>query len=118
MDKILIVEEDTGVRDAYKRQLGDRVQALYAEDLDAASDLFSANRDIVLITVSGRPPAKDKEMHAEDFIRRVRKTFSGPIVTTSFFADRRRAAREAGADHHAEKGALPTKIFELLKIEL
>lgn len=116
MDKVLIVEEDEGLRKSYMRNLGDRVQALYAEDLDAAWKLFAENRDIALVAVSGNPPGR--QMKAEDFILRARRTFSGPIVTTSFFSDRRRAAREAGADHHAEKSALPKKIFELLRIEL
>lgn len=110
--KILIIEDETVVLEAYRRVLEDEgLTVLTATTLLEALDLVEAHPDIALVAVDGCFPRAEGESpypepgrpcSGEKFI--VNARFKGPIIACSSEESFNRRMRSAGATHVSVKG--------------
>lgn len=114
MNKILIVDDDGGVRDGLSALLGERYDVVLASNGREAIDRLEGN-GIDLIVLDLVMPRLD----GEGALREIRgRGLRMPVIVVSTTGDRLAAAEALGADGHLRKpfdiAALEAKIDRLL----
>lgn len=110
--KILIVEDRQFYHELWSRSLGDKVLILGAYTIEEAEALFAANPELALIVMDACVPGDWPT--TLPLVRKIRETFSGPMIAVSSESAYRRKLMERGCDHESDKDDLPQKILEIL----
>jgi DNA-binding NarL/FixJ family response regulator len=112
LKKVLIVEDSQGYQRDYARALTGKVEILAALTIDDAEDLFVENPDISAIVMDACVPGDDPT--TPPLVRKIRETFTGPMIAASSDWDYRQELVAAGCDHEVPKGRVPAKLIEVL----
>jgi CheY-like chemotaxis protein len=112
--KVLIIEDEPYRQKWWKEDLESKVEVLSALTIQQAEELFAGNPDVALIVMdaclSGRSP--DTIL----LVKKIRQTFSGPMIAASGNPEYRELLCEAGCDHSCEKYKVPKKVLEILAL--
>ena len=100
-----------------KRELDEKVEVLWASNLEDGEKLFTENQDIVLVVMDACVPG-DKPT-SMSLVRKIREGgFTKPIIAKSSLGSYRNKLLEAGASHEAEDiFDIPSLVMELLEIK-
>ncbi len=112
--KVLIVEDDAGVRLRYREACPAGTEVLEADNLDMAIKLFlehEATTDVII--VDGCVPGD--EINTLPFIRSARRRgYGGTMIAASSSSLYREQMVAAGCDGQSDKRSLPTLLPALL----
>lgn len=114
LPKVLIIEDERGRQLDYAEALSDKVQILEARSVEEGEQLFAENPDVALIIMDACVPGD--EPTTLPLTRRIRETFTGPMVAASSDFYYRRQLMGAGCDHESRKDFVPEKVVELLNL--
>ena len=93
--------------------IGIEIEYLRAETIEEGFMLYNENPDVDLIVVDACVPGHDP--NTMEFVKAVRKTFSGPMIATSSDPNFRKLLLKAGCDVECEdKFIVPQKIKTIL----
>lgn len=110
--KVLVVEDEEYLHGSWHRELGSQVVLVSALSIKEAEEKFAANPDIDAIVmdacVSGDSPT------TPPLVRKLRETFTGPMIAISSLESYRWQLVQAGCDHESTKDSLPQKLLEVL----
>lgn len=112
MKKILIVEDDQNWSGIIRRGLGDKVLVIQAFTTEEAETVFQKNPDLALILMDACVPGD--RPNTMFLVKKMRKTFSGPIIAISSLSEYRQELIKAGCDHEVEKAKAAQKVLELV----
>ncbi len=110
--KVLIVEDRGDYQEKYRMRLGEKVLLLQAKDLQTGERLFLENPDIVLVVMDACVPGV--EPNSVPLIRKVRKTFNGPMIAASMDPSYRRLLVEQGCSHQSPKDDVSFLVCQIL----
>lgn len=112
MKTVLIIEESCEIQQMYFAQLAGKIVLIPATTLLKAVGLFRNNLDAIAIA------GKFWGEHYDPIptIKAFRRSFTGPIITTSFMPELQKAMMEAGCDYQCEKVNLPAFLVQLLEL--
>lgn len=113
--KVLIVEDSFHLQRFYRDVLNDRYTILQAYSVEHGEMLFSKHPDVAAIVMDACVPGHKPT--TPPFVRRIRRSYSGPIIAASGDDTFQKALLDAGCDHRAFKHAVPGKLAELLDLD-
>lgn len=113
---ILMVEDDDEYITRTQRILGDAVEVLGAQTLDAGRALFEEHKDrLALILMDACVPGDDP--NAMWLVQQIRESgFTKPIIAISGMADYRQMLIRAGASDECPKIDAPEKVRQVLQL--
>ncbi len=100
--KVLIVEDDPVYQDMYARRLQGKVEILRAMTLEDGELLFAENPDVALVVMDACVPGQ--KLNSIPLVRKIRKTFKGPILAASSDPYCCLDLTNAGCSHQVEEG--------------
>ncbi len=112
MKKVLIVEDEQSFNCYYRGRLSERVNLTIIDNLKDVEDFINKNPDIDLITMDGNIIGGTTVA----LVRKIRATFKGLIVATSFNPDLQKELLSAGCDYKVDKADLPKAVVRLLDL--
>ena len=114
LPKVLVVEDDEYNRVKLRRSLKNRVILLEADSLKKGGQLFRANPDVALVVMDAC--VDDSLIDSEPLVRKIRKTFKGPMIASSSLPEYQELLLKAGCDHQASRREVPALVRRLLKL--
>lgn len=114
LKKVLLVEDDSVWLEFIGRGLGDKVVLLLASTIEKAEKMFNEHPDINLIIMDACVPGDTPT--TQPLIRKIRETFSGPMLAISSIGPYRKQLLAAGCDYECEKPGASKKALEILGI--
>ena len=112
MKKVLVVEDDQHWSGIIRRGFGDKVLVVQAFTVEEAETVFQENPDLAAILMDACVPGDDP--NTMWLVKKMRKTFTGPIIAISSNTDYRKELIQSGCDHEAEKDQVVQKVLELV----
>ena len=112
LKKVLVVEDNQEWSSLIRRGLGDKVLVVQAFTMEEAEAVFERHPDLAVILMDACVPG-DKP-NTMGLVRKMRKTFKGPIVAISNYDKYREELMRAGCDYEAEKDDVAKKVLELV----
>lgn len=112
MKKVLIVEDTERLHRQWREELGNEIELISAYSIGEAERLFAANPDITAIVMDACVPGSTP--NTQPLVRKIRETFTGPIIATSGAAFYREGLLQAGCSHEASKNDVPKMVCEVL----
>lgn len=111
--KVLIIEDSPELQNDFAQKLSGKVKVLQALTLPQAEEIFSKNPDIDLIASDGLVPVEIPP--TIELIKKIRQTYTGPIIAMSSTPKLREELMQAGCSHNcARKKELPRMILKIL----
>lgn len=110
--KVLVVEDDKEWQEIFTEDLEDKVTFLKAFTVDEAEELFTANPDINAAVVDACVPGHSPT--TPPLVRKIRETFTGPMIAVSSIDSYRDELVEAGCSHQCSKEELSKLLPRLL----
>ena len=111
--KVLIIEDSPDLQDSFAQELNGEVEILQALAIPQAEEVFSKNPDIDLIASDGLVP--DEISATIDLIKKIRQTYTGPIIAMSSTPKLREELMRAGCNYDCKrKKELPRMILKIL----
>ena len=114
--KLLIVEDDHSLQEAWKRAIedyfGSEIILFQATTIPDAQKLWDENPDIDVIAMDACVPGC--EPNTIPLVEHIKGMFKGTMITISGSADYRKLLMEAGCDVECEKSKLPQTLKRLL----
>ena len=111
--KVLVIDSDIVFQYALKSlllsKLGNNLKVLQAFTIPEAERLFKENSDVDIIVVDNRVSGPQED--TVRLVKKIRRSYQGPIVADSFWPDSRKILVEAGCSHEISKFG----VFYLLK---
>lgn len=112
--KVLVVDDMDWVHEILEMELDGKVTLLKALTLERGQELFYANPDICVVVIDACVPGHSP--NSQWLIRKIRKTFKGPMVAISSSPIYRKELLLAGCNYESEKADLSKKLMEILNI--
>jgi len=112
--RVLIVEDDPVLQMLWEDDLGSKVEVLSALTIQQAEELFANNPDVALVVMDAC--LYDSGIDTIPLVRKIRKTFHGPMISSSGNPKYQKLLREAGCDHSCKKREVPEKVLEILAL--
>ena len=112
--KILMVEDEDSLHKMVEEALGDRVAFLKALTLKEGQKLFRANPDIFIVVMDACVPGNSP--NSQYLVRKIRETFSGPMIATSSVPAYREELLAAGCDYECPKESIPKMVLDLIDV--
>ncbi len=112
MKKILVVDNEDFFHEVIKKGLGGKVTIFSAFSIKEAEEVFAANSDLCVIVMDACVPGHSPT--TPPLVRKIRESFSGPIIATSSSPAYRQELMRVGCDHESTKLKLPEKIIAIL----
>lgn len=113
--KVLVVEDDEVWQEIFTEKLEDEVTFLKAFTVKEAEELFAANPNIDVAVIDACVPG-DRPT-TPPLVRKIRETFTGPMIAVSSMDTYRDKLVEAGCSHQCSKEKLPELLPALLRLE-
>ncbi|HWQ99763.1 MAG TPA: response regulator [Candidatus Methylomirabilis sp.] len=110
--KVLIVEDSFPLQRFYREVLNEKYTILQAYSVDHGEQLFRKHPDVAAIVMDACVPGHKPT--TPPLVRRIRKSYHGPIIAASSDDDFQDALISAGCNHRAFKHTVPDKLAELL----
>lgn len=111
--KVLMVDDANWVHLRLERELADKgITLLKALTLEEGQKLFNNNPDVCAVIMD--PCVPGDSPNSQGLVKKIRKTFTGPIIADSFISSHRRELLKAGCSHESEKYFLSEKLLEIL----
>ena len=114
LKKVLIVEDDESYHEEWVQALKEKVESIHAYSVEEGERLFESNPDIALVIMDACVPGDSPT--TESLVKKIRQSFSGPIIAASSVSDYRKILMQAGCDHESRKHEVPFKVAELLSL--
>lgn len=111
---VFIIEDDADCQRLYAMELEERVTIISAESLAEANSKWEQNNEKVALVVVDACVDNRNYPDSQPFIRKIRETFSGPIIAASSSSVFRQDLLQAGCSHEARKVEAPAKVLDLL----
>lgn len=116
--KILIIEDDESLMEAYEMAL-EPIPLVLAKNIEAAQQAFREhNGEFTVIFVDGSVPKNNRSLEmgdTEDLVREFRKTYLGSMIATSSRPDHRARLKIAGCNDECAKEYVPIKAREITR---
>ncbi|OHA66245.1 MAG: hypothetical protein A3D63_01230 [Candidatus Wildermuthbacteria bacterium RIFCSPHIGHO2_02_FULL_49_17] len=112
--KVLVVEDDQYWSGIIRRGLKGKVLVAQAFTTEEAEAVFQESPDLAVILMDACVPGDDP--NTMWLVRKMRETFTGPIIAISSNSDYRKELIQAGCDHEAEKTEAAQKVLELVGV--
>lgn len=112
--KVLIVEDVELYQKRYAQMLKGKVELLQALDLKDGKRLFLENPDISLVVMDAC--ISEDTPNSIPLVKKIRETFTGPIIAASADPSYRKFLVDAGCSHQAPKADVPSLICTILGI--
>lgn len=110
---IFIVEDSATYQSQYAAALKQQVVIVAARSLKEAHENWGSIQQVALVVMDGCVDSRHY-LDSQPLVRKIRKTFSGPIIAASSSSEFRKELLQAGCNHEAEKQRVPAKVLELL----
>ena len=117
MKKILFVEDEYHFQRKWNEVLGGKALILHATSISKAEELFESNPDVAAIVMDGC--VDGGVIDTIPLVKKIRETFSGPIVAASSSTTYTNMLVEAGCDYRApfgDKKAVPRMLVEMFNL--
>ena len=112
LPKVLVVEDLEQFHDFWGSRLEGKVTLVSAFSIREAQEQFAQNPDVVAIVMDACVPGNAPT--TQPLVRKLRETFTGPIIATSSLPEYRQELLRAGCDHECEQEMLPQKLCDVL----
>ena len=110
--KVLVVEDEEYLHGKWNRELDGKVVLVSALSIEEAEEKFTTNPDIDAIVMDACVPGDSPT--TPPLVRKLRETFTGPMIAISSLGSYRRQLVQAGCNHESTKDSLPQKLIEVL----
>jgi CheY-like chemotaxis protein len=110
--KVLIVEDNPTYSHMIRRNLEDKVLIAQAFTTKEAEAIFQRNPDLAVILMDACVPGDNP--NTMWLVKKMRETFTGPIIAISSVSDYRKKLMEAGCNYEAMKNQAAQKVLELI----
>lgn len=112
--KVLIVEDRRINQEIYAAELQGKVFLMQAMNLEDGQRLFMENPDVALIVMDAC--LSGDEPDSISLVKKIRETFSGPMIAASAAAEYRKLLLRAGCSHESPKCDVPDLVCKILEI--
>lgn len=112
MLKVLVVDDNEGLQNAWRSALEGKVELISALSIEEAKERFASNPNVAAIVVDACVPGSVPT--TLPLVREFRRTFAGPMVAVSSDGDFRDMLMGEGCDCESSKGTLPQMLLRIL----